>query len=64
MCTCVYMYTGRSRKYFCSVSLKKIDVETFRNLAGTYVRRRRLEAETRHEREERLQQLSAAQVRS
>ena len=25
------MYHGRSRKNYCSVSLKKIDVETFRN---------------------------------
>ena len=27
----LYTYHGRSRKYYCSVSLKKIDVETFRN---------------------------------
>ena len=25
------IYNGRSRKNYCSVSLKKIDVETFRN---------------------------------
>ena len=25
------IYHGRSRKYYCSVWLKKIDVETFRN---------------------------------
>ena len=31
MCVYVCIYHGRSRKNYCSVSLKKIDVETFRN---------------------------------